>query len=469
MKDYHRSYHYSSVVPVFRCKSGTRALHKTVTGLSASSCLPGGKIRYPVISISLVIILTCSHFFTQAQSSPDTSFIRNKIKGLITGTLLGDALGGPIEFQGHAEIQASPDPPKLWTDTNNIINDAELKAARERIYFREYKYVLPHVQPYGCWTENAPPGTVTDDSRHKIILMYCLRNALKKKQWPVSEKTLAKAYLDWSKSKLIKTHPGYDTLCPQWLGESYKSISWIMGNRKIGEAYPVERMWNALPTCYGQMALTPVAALYPGEPEKAYLAAYNTAWFDIGFAKDMVAASVAGISVALTLDPDKMTHEQLWEKVFEAMKKTDPYDYLKVPWCERQVQRWLSLSDLYVQQANGSPAKLFTLLDKEFMYTTKWEAQVPFLVVFSILKICKYDPLAAMQLSIEWGNDHDTYPQFLGAYVGAMYGPDIFKKDMRETVTKRLQLDYDESVDEWVNTLMKIKNLGEKKELFQSR
>jgi ADP-ribosylglycohydrolase len=415
-----------------------------------------------------IFIFNCSIAFAQQKNNATAAFISNKIKGLITGTVLGDALGGPIEFQGHPEIQASPNPPKLWTDTNDVINDAALKAAAERMYFREYKYILPFVQPYGCWTANAPPGSVTDDSRHKMILMQMLRTALHKNQWPLTYKHSAQSYLDWSKSSMIKKHPGYDTLCPQWLGESYKSINWILGSRKPGQAYPVERMWNALPTCYGQMALTPMAALYPGEPEKAYLAAYNTAWFDIGFAKDMVAASVAGISAALTLDPSTMTNEQLWNKVFDAIKNTDPYDYLKVPWCERQVQRWLGLADLYAKEAKGSPAKLFALLDREFMYTTKWEAQVPFLVVFSILKLCKYDPLASMQLSIEWGNDHDTYPQFLGAFVGAIYGPQIFKADMSATVTKRLLLDYDESIDEWVSTLMKIQRLGKTTQLFEN-
>ena len=424
--------------------------------------------------IILFLFLQCNVFAQPVPSireqknyTSDENFIRNKIKGLITGTFLGDALGGPIEFQGHPEIQATPNPPKLWADTNDVMDDAAIKAAADRMYFREYKYLLPFVQSYGCWTKNAPPGSVTDDSRHKMILMQMLRTALQKNQWPLTAKHSAQSYLDWSKSKTIKTHPGYDTLCPQWLGESYKSINWIMGSRKIGQAYPVERMWNALPTCYGQMALTPMAALYPGEPEKAYLAAYNTAWFDIGFAKDMIASSVAGISVGLTLAPTKMTNEELWIKVFDAMIKTDPYDYSKVPWCERQTHRWLEVADLYAKEANGSPAKLFALLDKEFMYTTKWEAQVPFLVVFSILKVCKYDPLAAMQLCIEWGNDHDTYPQFLGAFVGAIYGPDIFKKDMSTTITRRVQLDYGENIDEWVNTLMTIQKLGKTKKLFR--
>lgn len=294
-----------------------------------------------------------------------------------------------------------------------------------------------------------------------------LRNALKKNQWPVADKTLAQAYLDWSTSKTINSHPGYDTLCEQWLGESFKAINWLMGSREIGKAYPLERLWNALPTCYGQMALTPMAALYPGEPEKAYLATYHLAYFDNGFAKDMIASLVAGLSVGLTLDPLKMTNEQLWNKVFDVMKTTDPYDYTKVPWSERAVNRWFNLADRYVTEAQGSPAKLFDLLEKEFMYTTKWEAQVPFVVIFSAIKICDFDPLAALQLSIEWGWDHDSYAQLLGAFVGAIYGPVIFNNDMKAAVTKRLQLDYDENIDEWINTLMQVQQLGKRKPLFK--
>jgi ADP-ribosylglycohydrolase len=416
--------------------------------------------------IVLCLINCCNTFAQQPNDWKDSNFIRNKIKGLITGTLLGDALGGPIEFQGHPEIQATPNPPKFWTDTNDVINGAALKAAAERIYFREYKYLRPVPEPYGHWGTNSAPGTVTDDSRHKIILMHFLRNALQKKQWPVADKNLAQGYLDWSKSKTIKTHSGYDTLCPQWLDESYKAINWLKGSREPGKAYPLERLWNALPTCYGQMSLPPMAALYPGEPEKAYLATYHLAWFENGFAKDMIAALVAGLSVGLTLDPATMTNEQLWTRVIDTMKSTDPYAYTKVPWSERAVDRWLNLADQFVKEANGSPAKLFALLENEFMYTTKWEAQVPFVVIFSAIKICKYDPMAALQLSIEWGWDHDSYAQLLGAFVGAIYGPQIFEEDMRTTVTKRLQLDYDESIDEWVNTLMKIQQLGKTKELF---
>lgn len=416
------------------------------------------------ILLLLSSFFSCSFVFGQNLS--DTSFIRNKIKGLLTGTLIGDALGGPIEFQGHPEIQATPNPPKLWTDTSDVINDAQLKAAAERLYLREYKYLLPFTQSYGCWSENAPPGSVTDDSRNKMVLMYMLRKALQKKQWPLSEKSMANAFIEWRKSATIKQNPDYDSLCKDWMGEMDKSINWVLGSRENGKAYPPERMWNAYPTCYGQMTLPPLAGIYPGQPQKAYLAAYQLAYFDNGFAKDMNAALVAGLSVALTLDPQKMSNEQLWAKVIEAIKNTDPYAYNKVPWCDRSVNKWLLLSDMFVKEANGSPAKLFHLLDNQFKYDAKWEAQVPFTVIFSILHICKYNPLAALQLSIEWGNDHDTYAQLLGAYIGAIYGPGIFKEEMRTTVTKRLNLDYDETIDEWVEVLMKIRQLGKSKKLF---
>lgn len=403
-----------------------------------------------------------------AQSVTDTAFIRSKIRGLLTGTLLGDALGGPIEFQGHTEIQATPNPPKLWTDTSEIINEEALKAAANRIYLREYKYLRPIPEPYGHWGTNAAPGTVTDDSRHKIIFMHFVRNALQQNKFPATDKQYATAYINWSKSNTIKKHAGYDTLVKQWLDESYKCINWMLGSRKNGEAYPPERLWNALPTCYGQMALLPIAAIYPGEPEKAYLSSYSLAWFENGFAKDMISAINAGLAKALVLDPSHMTNEELWKEVMHTIQVTDPYAYTKVPWSERAVDRWMNLVDLYVKQANGSPAKLFALLEKEFMYTTKWEAQVPFVVIFSCLKICNYDPLAALQLSIEWGWDHDSYAQLLGAFIGAIYGPDIFKKDMRDTITKRMELDYNENIEEWVNTLIKLQQAGRQKQLFKA-
>jgi ADP-ribosylglycohydrolase len=416
--------------------------------------------------ISPLLVCTFIAITINAQS-PSQDFISNKIKGLLYGTFIGDALGGPIEFWDHTSIQATPNPPKLWKE-GELINEEEIKKAAERIYFREYKHLRPVPEPYGHWASNAAPGTVTDDSRHKFIFMHCLRTAMKQNKFPVADKDLAKAYLSWSKSKTIQTHSGYDTLVQQWLDESYKAIHWLLGERKTGRAYPLERLWNALPTCYGQMALTPLAAMYPGKPEQAYLSTYHLAYFDNGFAKDMIAAINAGLAKALSFNIDTITNKDMWLEIITTMKETDPYAYAQVPWSERAVNRWLRVTDTMVARANGSPAKLFEQLEAEFLYTTKWEAQVPFVVMIACVKICDYNPLAALQLSIEWGWDHDSYAQLLGAFVGAMYGPDIFKDELKTTVAKRLQLDYDEDINEWVSTLLKLQQMAKGKQLFKT-
>jgi hypothetical protein len=228
----------------------------------------------------------------------------------------------------------------------------------------------------------------------------------------------------------------------------------------------LERLWNALPTCYGQMTLPPLAAIYPGDPEQAYRAAYSVAYFDNGFARDMNAALVAGLSVALASDPKMQSAEQIWQNIFNAMRTTDPFAYQQVPWSERAVERWLNVSIQFAKESGGSPAKLFALLDKEFQNTIKWEAQVPFVVIFSAILICQYDPLAAMQLSIEWGWDHDSYAQLLGAFVGAIYGPEIFSDSDRSSVKQRLVLDYDEDIDNWVTLLSELRERPSKRKLF---
>jgi ADP-ribosylglycohydrolase len=400
-----------------------------------------------------------------AQSPVD---IKAKTEGLLLGSYIGDALGGPIEFQGHPEIQATPQPPKLWKK-GELLNKEEIQAARNRIHFREYKYLRPLPEPYAHWTSNAAPGTITDDSRHKLILLDFLKTSHSRNLWPVDETDLGKTYLNWNQSATIKNHSGYDTLCQQWLNESYKAIHWMLGSREPGKAYPLERLWNALPTCYGQMALLPLAALYPGEPEKAYLSAYQLAYFDNAFAKDMNAGLVAGLSKALSLNPTTMSDRQLWQEIISTMKSVDPFKYLEVPWSERASYKWLQLSEQFADSARNSPALLFEILENEFKYTVKWEAQVPFVVMFSCLRLADYDPLAALELSIEWGWDHDSYAQLMGAFIGALYGKDLFTSNWQNLVTKRLELDYDVKLKEQVDLLVQIREIGRTRALTEFR
>lgn len=361
---------------------------------------------------------------------------------MLLGSYLGDALGGPIEFQSKADIASLPHPPKTWTDDEKLTQGA-LKKTRNRLRLRPYNPLRPQPEPYGHWKPDAPAGTVTDDSRHKFILIEWLRECLAK-DFPVAltPKAYATAMLDWPSSKLFATHPDYALLNQAWLSEWWTGARWVAGIQ-MDQALPPSRLWGGKATCSGQMALLPLAALFPSAMlDEAYKTTYHLGWFDNGIGKDLNACLVVGLS-ALIADQTRPTeHRSLIQVFLNSMKSTDPYRYGQVPWVTRPATHWIERAESMVKSANKRPARLFANLEKEFSATIKWEAQVPFTVAIACLLLADQDPLAALQLSLEWGHDTDSYAQIVGAVIGAMYGPLVFPQDAVAVIENRLTSDY---------------------------
>ena len=385
--------------------------------------------------------------------------LKERVRGMLLGTLIGDSAGGPVEFQPLEEVYALDQPNKRWLD-DEVMDEGQLEDARNRLVLRPYSPLRPHPEPYGHWSADAPPGCVTDDSRHKMILLHLLRQCAASGALHLDENSFAKAYLDWPLQPSMTDRPHYAALIQDWLREMQFSARWVLGERDLNLALPPERMWVGLPTCCGQMALPPLAAVFAGRPLDAYLAAYAIDFIDNSFARDMNSALVAGLSAALTIKPDQLEPSACWRRVVDAMYWTDPYRYGEVLWSERASVRWMGVAKLLVQESGGKPKRFFDALTREFKYTTKWEAQVPFVVMFGCLELCRYDPLASLQLTMEWGEDADSYPQLLGAFLGALYGPELFPEAMRNTVENRLAEDYGESIEEWVQTLLRCQELA---------
>ena len=67
---------------------------------------------------------------------------------------------------------------------------------------------------------------------------------------------------------------------------------------------------------------------------------------------------------------------------------------------------------------------------------------MPFVLTFSCLHLANYDPLAALQLSTEWGHDTDSYASLLGAFIGAKHGVGLFPAHLRQPVHQRLIADF---------------------------
>jgi ADP-ribosylglycohydrolase len=382
------------------------------------------------------------------------------------GTAIGDALGGPIEFQPRDAVQRLPNPPKLWRD-DEVMDAVARTAAVARLELRAYTPLRPKPESYGQWNENSAPGTITDDTRQKLILLHALNAAERAGAWPIGVRDFAQAYRDWPLTAAVTNHPAYVPLAADWLEEYILAARWVLGERNPRWALPPERLWIGLPTCAGQMALLPLAAVFAGEPERAYRAAYQLAFIDNGWGKDMNAALVAGLAEALVTPADVKSPRAAWDPVLAAMRRTDPYQYGQIRWTHRSVHRWLDLAHKFAREAEGRPARLFATMEKEFQYTTKWEAHVPFVVVFACLALADYDPLAALQLSLEWGHDTDSYAQLLGAFIGALHGPGLFRAQWRDAVTRRLQADNQFDMETECRTLARWHQLARTKELIR--
>ena len=379
----------------------------------------------------------------------------DRVRGLLLGSWIGDALGGPIEFQDPDHVAHLPKPPKHWRDAE-VLDKAARRDAVTRLQLRSYRNLRPQPEPFGQWPVEAPPGTVTDDSRHKMILMAGLRGAQAQDAWPFDHRSLAQAYLDWPTSGPVRDQPELNALRKEWLAEWHLASRWCLGERDLARALPPERIWNGLPTCCGQMTLLPLAALFPGDPDRAYMAAYSLGLFDNGWGKDLNAAVVAGLAQALVLPAD-LPPATAWESILGAMRRTDPYRYGKIPWVTRSVDRWLDLALAAAREANGRPARLFARLEEEFRHTIKWEAQVPFVVTFAVLALSEFDPLAALQLSLEWGHDTDSYAQLVGAFIGARHGAALFPESLSAPVLERLRADYEIADEDWVRLLRELR------------
>ena len=65
------------------------------------------------------------------------------------------------------------------------------------------------------------------------------------------------------------------------------------------------------------------------------------------------------------------------------------------------------------------------------------------------------------------GNDHDSYAQLLGAFVGALYGDELFRPEWRQVIASRLQADYGEDIDEWTEVLLKASFVGMSESLIR--
>ena len=381
---------------------------------------------------------------------------RSRLRGLLLGSLIGDAAGGPIEFAPPDRVREWMPATRDWDDRRRLSAE-EIEGLASSFRLLSYETLRPKPEPYAHWTEAAPAGTVTDDSRHKFLLITALRDAREHDSFPVDPPRLARQYIGYCESESIRRNPSYAPLCEEWLREYSQAARWVAGDRNHQTAAPTERLWGGVPTNAGQMALLPLAGLFPGDPEAAYRAAFQLGFMDNGTAKDLNSAIVAGLATAIAL-PAGGTDSEKWATVRSTMCEVDPYRYSQIPWVQRPIERWLGFADAAVKRAAATPKRLFEILEDEGQPRFHWDAHFVLASAWSILAICDFNGLAAMQLALDFGHDTDSTAQLVGAFVGAVAGEEVFPLPMRIQVATRLQADYSESVDEWAELLAELQD-----------
>ncbi|MEM7367911.1 MAG: ADP-ribosylglycohydrolase family protein [Bacteroidota bacterium] len=378
--------------------------------------------------IALIMLLSMIDTQHTNDFSSNAAF-DEKVAGLIFGSLYGDALGGPTEF--------AVDPLR----TPEVLNRSKL-GSEGIAKLRQWLYLRPYsidAAPYGPWTDQAHAGTTTDDSRMKSIFFQS-------RAWEDSmpSEALAISFLTYGQSFRGRQA----SLNQQWLKEFRYAAKWHLG---LEGGLPPDRMWGGKPSMAGQMSLLPLAAIRPYELEWTYTSAWEMDFFDTGMARDFQAAIVVGLARALQAGSQ-------WSDVEKAMREIDPYGYGTADFSQRKVNTWLDFAHEAVGKADGRPAVLFEILERELQAETWWECWIPLVVSVCCLEMVDHDPIAALELARQFGHDTDSYLQLLGAFVGAMHGVGIFPPEQLQQVKDRFHADYGECVEDWPRMLRKRKS-----------
>ncbi len=371
---------------------------------------------------------------------------KDRILGMLMGSALGDALGGPVEFGDPAVVRPVMPNARDWDDHRRL-DVQERERLADRLTLHSYEVLRPDPAPYGPWRRRGPAGTITDDTRMKIVLLRAL--ARSEKGRPLTKEVIAEELVRFQPIEGKPASEELSKLTEEGLAEFRLAANWLLGERDEARALPSERLWAGIATCAGQMMMPPLAGCFAGRPEAAYRATYELDFIDAPLARDFCAALNAGLAAALSPKLDHRPIDVRWSALFDAMRNVDPLRIARVPFTGRPLHRWLDLADQLAGQADGRPALLYESLEQRGHPVYWWDAHFTLLVPLAMLRFCRYDPLATLHLCLDFGHDTDSYAQVAGAMIGAVCGPGVFPARMCAAVAERLRVDFHEDIFTW--------------------
>ncbi|WP_339717799.1 ADP-ribosylglycohydrolase family protein [Cyclobacterium amurskyense] len=355
------------------------------------------------------------------------SELSDKVKGLIVGSAIGDAMGAPTEMWAREDIQKTYG----WvTGLDTMVRE---------------------VSPEGIWKANLPAGGTTDDTRWKALIVDFM-----------SEQNSLSLDVDAFSNHIIQTYEAYfnryKSLKPDqtkdleetnlkvlWLQEWYKVSLAIKENKLKPYQKAMGKFYGGEMVCAGLLYAPALGLLYPSDPEMAYNQAYNLSIYDLGLAKDISALSAAMTSAALTANGNQ-------NEVLRVLKDIDPEGYFSSRLVGRSSYRVYELALDIVAEAKDSlgtdlkPNKTtlipessilraYQLLDQNLQDMPFHAAEIHLHVLTAML-FNDFKFKETMIFLVNYGRDNDTTAAIAGAILGAYHGYAQLPIEMREQVEK---------------------------------
>lgn len=219
--------------------------------------------------------------------------MRDRIIGVALGAAVGDALGCPFEFQSQAGVRAR------FPGTSEGMPEIRTAASEDLPWIDDlYPAVGIDLHPLGLWQSQPPCGVATDDTRMSwLLLSLCAELAR-----APDGRELAQRYLDVyaNPATYFPTQP---ELARQNLAYFVDAAAGLLGTGSPARpGVPVDALRSGalglgIPTLLGMIALPCAGCLTIGDADATYRRAFELAFMDVGFARDVTAVHAVIVSL----------------------------------------------------------------------------------------------------------------------------------------------------------------------------
>jgi ADP-ribosylglycohydrolase len=376
--------------------------------------------------------------------------LKDKVLGMMVGSAIGDAMGAPTEMWPRKAI----DEVYGWVDRLDTM--------------------MRDVSPEGIWVPNLPAGGTTDDTRWKQLIADYLISAAGSLPNP---KGLAQHILD-RHSEYFKERMKIDPEDSVGMAENFLRKAWLDEWAKVSAPFVrgdyseynirLSTFYGGEMVCAGLLYSPVIGVLFAGNPEKAYLLAFDLAIFDLGYARDISALSAA--MTAAAMHPDATPHT-----VLQVINDIDPHRYKESRLVGRTAHRILDLAQSIVEEVRNSSGSIpteksirqpptkeemkeaFLLLDRH-LQDMPFHAGEIFLQVLTALILTEFDFELSLQFLVNYGRDNDTTAAIAGAILGAYWGieklPEKMYKHTINVNVSHLDLDIEKVSEELTEKIM---------------